>query len=182
MKIGYVGVAAADDRTHSVQTFELKAAGCSSIYLERFTISASNRPRLQAMLGSLRPGDVVVVTKLERLARSTPDLFDIVGRIKSKGASLEVLDLLGSDARARGGDLVPLILDTIAAFDRRTSGARDVERPAVSKPRQKPVLALADEAEIRRLRTRGFGPMRIARKLKIVPASVYGALVARSGA
>jgi DNA invertase Pin-like site-specific DNA recombinase len=182
MKIGYVGAAATgDDLGHSAQPFELKAAGCSRICLERFTGKAANRPRLRAMIDSLKFGDTVIVTKLDRLARSTADLLDIAGRIKAKGAGLIVLDLASIDTRSGGRDLIPVVLDTIAAFDRRTALERDVQpEPRRKAPAQRQVpLRPADEAEIRRLRAQGFGPMRIAKMLKVVPASVYGALVSR---
>ena len=183
MKIGYVGAAAADDDLgHSAQPFELKAAGCARIYLERFTGKAWNRPRLRAMLDSLKPGDTVMVTKLERLARSTADLLDIASRIKAKGAGLLVLDLVRIDARAEGRNLIPVVLDTIAAFDRRTMLARDVEPRRQPQARREVPLRPADEAEVRRLRAEGKGPAAIARKLKVGRAIVYGALVARASA
>jgi DNA invertase Pin-like site-specific DNA recombinase len=182
MKIGYVGAAATeDDLGHSAQPFELKAAGCARIYLERFTGKASNRPRLRAMLDSLKPGDTVIATRLDRLARSTADLLDIASRIKANGAGLLVLDLVRIDSRAEGRDLIPVVLDTIAAFDRRTMLERDVTPAPRRQPeaRREVPLRPADEAEIRRLRAQGKGPAAIARKLKVGRASVYRALVAR---
>jgi DNA invertase Pin-like site-specific DNA recombinase len=180
MKIGYVGAAADnDDLGNIAQPFELKAAGCARLYHERFTGRASNRPRLRAMLDKLRPGDTVVVTRLERLARSTADLLDIASRIKAKGAGLLVLDLARIDSCAAGRDLIPVVLGAIAAFDRRTSLEPEVEPAPRRKPQREAPLRPADEAEVRRLRAQGFGPTRIAKKLKIGPASVYGALVAR---
>lgn len=182
MKIGYVGAAAdADDLGHIAQPFELKAAGCARLYQERFTGKASNRPRLRAMLEGLRAGDTVVVTKLERLARSAYDLLDIASRIKAKGAGLLVLDLARIGSRAAGRDLIPIVLDTIAAFDRRSALGRDVEPATRRQPQAMREVPLrpVDEAEVRRLRAQGFGPTRIARKLKVGSASVYGVLVAR---
>jgi DNA invertase Pin-like site-specific DNA recombinase len=179
LKIGYAGAAGAiDDVGHTAQPFELKAAGCARFYQERFSGQASNRPRLRAMLESLRPGDTVIVTKLERLARSTPDLLDIAGRIKAKGAGLVVLDLARVDSRTAGRDLIPIVLEIIANFDRRTSLERDVE-PAARKPQREVPLRPADGAKVRRLRSQGKGPAAIARMLKIGRASVYGALVSR---
>jgi DNA invertase Pin-like site-specific DNA recombinase len=187
MKIGYAGAAVDhEDIGHQAQPLDLKAAGCSRLYQERFTGKASNRPRLRAMLDGLQPGDTVVVTKLDRLARSMTDLRDIATRIKAKGARLLVLDLVRVDSRA-GRDLVPVVLDTITSFNRRNALERDVEpapaRKAASrlKPqaqREVPSRPI-DEAEVRRLRAQGFGPTRIAKKLKATPASVYGALVTR---
>jgi DNA invertase Pin-like site-specific DNA recombinase len=183
MKIGYVGAASADDDVgHVAQPFELKSAGCARIYQERFAGRASNRPRLRAMLDSLKPGDTVVVTKLERLARSAPDLLDIAGRLKAKGAGLLVLDLAPIDSRPAGKDLIPVVLGAIAGLDRRAAGERSMEPAPRRKPRAEVPLRPADEAEVRRLRAEGKGPAAIARKLKVGRASVYGALVARASA
>ncbi|HEY7797621.1 MAG TPA: recombinase family protein [Hyphomonadaceae bacterium] len=178
MKIGYAG-AGDEDLGTTAQTFELRAAGCTRLYEERFTGKTGKRPRLRAMLEALRPGDTVIVTRLDRLARSTADLLDIASRIRAKSAGLLVLDLARVDNRAEGRDLIPVVLDTIAAFDRRTSLEREVEPAQPRKASCEVPLRAADEAEVRRLRAKGFGPMRIARKLKIGAASVYGALVSR---
>ncbi len=178
MKIGYAGAATDDDAGGAAQLFDLQSAGCARLYHERFTGKASNRPRLRAMLDALQPGDTVVVTRLDRLARSTADLLDIASSIKAKGAGLLVLDLAQVDVRTNR-DLIPVVIDTIAAFDRRTS-VDGKAAPAPGKPvATKAASAPVDEAEVRRLRARGFSPLRIAKKLKVVPASVYGALVGR---
>jgi DNA invertase Pin-like site-specific DNA recombinase len=181
MKFGYAGAAAGDDDMGpAAQAFELKLAGCTRLYQERFAGKASSRPRLRAMLEALKPGDTVVVTRLDRLARSTADLLDIARRIKAQGAGLLVLDLARIDVQRR--DLVPVVLDAIAAFDRNAALERDIEPAVRNTPRdqRKVPLRRADPAEIRRLRAQGLGPNRIARKLKVGRASVYGALVART--
>jgi DNA invertase Pin-like site-specific DNA recombinase len=180
MKIGYAGAAADhEDFGHKAQPMDLKAAGCVRLYQERFTGKASNRPRLRAMLDGLEPGDVVVVTKLQRLARSMADLRDIATRIKAKGAGLLVLDLVRFDSRATGRDLIPVVLDTIASFDRHIERNAEPAPASRAKPRREASVRQADSAEVRRLRAQGFGPTRIAKKLKTAPANVYGALVAR---
>jgi DNA invertase Pin-like site-specific DNA recombinase len=182
MKIGYAGAAAEnDDIGDNVQLFELKAAGCVRYYRERFTGRGSNRPRLRVMLENLRSGDTVVVTKFERLAHSTPDLFATVARIKAKGAGLLVLDLARIDARGAAHDLIPAVLETIAAFDRRTSLEPEVKPALRPKPRAERAVPFrpADSAEVRRLRSQGKSPSAIARRLQIARASVYSALVSR---
>jgi DNA invertase Pin-like site-specific DNA recombinase len=131
------------------------------------------------MLDSLRPGDTVIVTRLERLARSTPDLLAIASSIRSKGAGLLVLDLARIDPRAAGRDLIPVVLDALATFDRRTALGRDVASATPIKPKREVPQRRVDGAEVRRLRAEGNGPAAIARKLKVGQASVYGALVAR---
>jgi DNA invertase Pin-like site-specific DNA recombinase len=183
MKFGYAGAAAGDDDMGpAAQAFELKFAGCTRLYQERFAGKASNRPRLRAMFEALKPGDTVVVTRLDRLARSTADLLDIARRIKAKGAGLLVLDLARIDVQAEGRDVVPVVLGAIAAFDRNAALERDVAPAGRDTPRDQGKVPLrpADPAEIRRLRAQGLGPNRIAKKLKVGRASVYGALVARA--
>src|SRR6185437_8825648 len=76
------------------QEARLKAAGCERIYVEHVS-AAKDRPQLTALLGFLREGDTLVVLKLDRLARSVPDLLSIVQRLDAGGVALRILDLGG---------------------------------------------------------------------------------------
>nr|WP_305801269.1 recombinase family protein [Thiolapillus sp.] len=66
----------------------MKDAGCTKIFAEKITGTRRDRPELERMLDHLRPGDVVTVTRLDRLARNTRDLLDIAKRIQAAGAGL----------------------------------------------------------------------------------------------
>lgn len=88
MRYGYVRVSTAEQNAGR-QLKHLNEAGCEVIYEEKVSGATVNRPELQCMLDALQPGDVVIVSDLTRISRSTRDLFDLVELIKTKGASLK---------------------------------------------------------------------------------------------
>ena len=90
MKIGYARVST-KDQDLSLQLDALKKTDCKEIYQEQITASSKERPQLQNMLEQLREGDVVVVWKLDRLARSLKDLVGLVNEIQGKDAGLTSL-------------------------------------------------------------------------------------------
>lgn len=91
MKIGYARVST-KDQDLSLQLDALQKAGCAKIYREQITGSTRDRPELQKMLDQLREGDVVVVWKLDRLARSLKDLVSLVNEMQESGAELSSLN------------------------------------------------------------------------------------------
>ncbi len=91
MKIGYASVST-KDQDLALQLDALKKIGCSEIYQEKMTGSSKERPQLQKMIDQLREGDVIVVWKLDRLARSLKDLVGLVNEIQDKGAGLQSLN------------------------------------------------------------------------------------------
>ena len=90
MKLGYARVSTKDQEL-SLQLDALKQAGCSDIFQEKITGATKERPELQKLIGQLRTDDVVVVWKLDRLARSLKDLISLVTEIQNKGAELQSL-------------------------------------------------------------------------------------------
>lgn len=90
MKIGYAGVST-KDQDLSLQIDALEDAGCERIYEEQITGSTKERPELQKMLEQIREGDVIIIWKLDRLARSLKDLVSLVNEIQEKGAGLNSL-------------------------------------------------------------------------------------------
>lgn len=88
-KIGYSRVSTLDQNL-SAQREALSKAGCKVIYEDQVSGKSIKRPKLRAMLDYIRDGDIVVVTRLDRLARSTKDLLSIAEEIQEKGAGLEV--------------------------------------------------------------------------------------------
>ena len=90
MMIGYARVST-DGQTLDQQRAELKAAGCKRIFEEKASGAHRGRPELAKMLDHLQPGNVVTVTRLDRLARSTRDLLDIAERIGHAEAGLRSL-------------------------------------------------------------------------------------------
>jgi len=91
MKIGYARVSTQDQEL-ALQLDALKAAGCGKIYKEKMTGSTRERPELQKLLDQLREGDIVVIWKLDRLARSLKDLVNLVNEIQEKGGALHSLN------------------------------------------------------------------------------------------
>jgi DNA invertase Pin-like site-specific DNA recombinase len=90
MKIGYARVSTKEQEL-ALQIDALENAGCTRIYQEKITGTNKNRPELQKMLEQLRDGDIIIIWKLDRLARSLKDLVGLVTEIQEKGAGLNSL-------------------------------------------------------------------------------------------
>jgi DNA invertase Pin-like site-specific DNA recombinase len=100
--LGYARVST-DAQDLANQREQLAAAGCSRIFAEKITGARRDRPELARLLDHLRPGDVVTVTRLDRLARSTRDLLEIVERIQMAGAGLRSLTEPWADTTSPAG-------------------------------------------------------------------------------
>lgn len=115
-KIGYCRVSTTDQNM-SAQLEMLHQAGCDEIFKEKLSGSNADRPELKKLLAYIRQGDTVIVTKLDRLARSTKDLLGIAEIIKNKGADFEVLNI-HLDTKSPTGQLMLTMLAAIAEFER----------------------------------------------------------------
>ena len=115
--IGYARVST-DDQDLSHQRADLHGAGCTRIYAEKITGAHARRPELARMLDHLRAGDVVVVTRLDRLARSTRDLLDIAEQLQAQGAGLRSLAEPWADTTSPAGRMVLTVFAGIAEFER----------------------------------------------------------------
>lgn len=122
MIIGYARVSTTDQNLDA-QTDALTAAGTERLFSERVSGAKAERPELDKMLDQLRDGDVVVVTKYDRLARSLRDLLDIVEAIKERGAGFRSLaeDI---DTTTSAGELIFHVFASIAHFERRRIAER----------------------------------------------------------
>jgi DNA invertase Pin-like site-specific DNA recombinase len=181
MQIGY----ARTSTTHQeagldAQLRDLNAAGCEKIFSEQLSsVDIANRDQLEAALDYVRDGDTLIVTKLDRLARSVRHLMEIVDRIKAKGAALRILNL-GIDTGTPTGKLMLTLLGGIAEFEREIMLERQREGIAKAQ-REKRFLgkrpkAFALEAEISSLAAQNIGPTKIAKQLGIARSSVYRVL------
>jgi DNA invertase Pin-like site-specific DNA recombinase len=130
-KIGYSRVSTLDQNL-SAQREALSKAGCKVIYEDQVSGKSIKRPKLRAMLDYIRDGDIVVVTRLDRLARSTKDLLSIAEEIQEKGAGLEVLNI-NLDTTTPTGKLMLTMLGAIAEFEREIMLERQREGIAVAK-------------------------------------------------
>ena len=153
--LGYARVST-DDQDLTNQRAELHAAGCVKLFSEKFTGTRRDRPELARMLDHLRLGDVVTVTRLDRLARSTRDLLDIAERIQEAGAGLRSLAEPWADTTTPAGRMVLTVFAGIAEFERsliidRTRSGREAAKARGVKFGPKLTLSAAQIAHAREL-------------------------------
>lgn len=135
MKIGYARVSTTG-QDYNTQLSKLQGEGCEKIFSEKQSgKSADNRTELQRAIEFSREGDVLVITKLDRLARSMGDLWAIVRQLEAKGVAFKVLDQEGMDTSSATGKLLFNILGSIAEFERDLINARTAEGREGAKQR-----------------------------------------------
>jgi DNA invertase Pin-like site-specific DNA recombinase len=118
-KIGYARVSSTD-QDFDGQADRLRAAGCTAIYSEKVSGKSTNgRHELQKILRRLKPGDVVMVTRLDRLARSIRDLLSLLDDIKAAGAGIKALDDPWCDTTTAHGELIITVMGGLAEFERK---------------------------------------------------------------
>ena len=162
MIIGYARVST-EDQNLDGQLDALKAAGAERIFADRITGTARSRPELDRLLDQLRQGDVITVTKYDRLARSLRDLLDIVDTIQAHGAGFRSLaeDI---DTTTPAGRLVFHVFASIAQFERERISERTREGLEAARKRGRvggrpPALSIAQKAEVRRMRDEESRPL-----------------------
>jgi DNA invertase Pin-like site-specific DNA recombinase len=133
-QIGYARVSTTG-QDYNGQLEALKAAGCVKVYKEKISGARSDRPELAKMLKALEPGDVVVVARLDRLARSTRDLLNLTDAINQAGASFKSLADSWADTTTPHGELMLTILGGLAQFERTLIAARTGEGRTRAKAR-----------------------------------------------
>jgi DNA invertase Pin-like site-specific DNA recombinase len=155
MILGYARVST-DDQTLDGQHDALTMAGAGRIFADRISGTLRTRPELDRLLDQLRPGDVVVVTKYDRLARSLKDLLAIVETVEAKGAGFRSLaeDI---DTTTPAGRLIFHVFASIAEFERDRIAERTREGLEAARRRgwvggRPPALSPAQKDEVRRMR------------------------------
>jgi DNA invertase Pin-like site-specific DNA recombinase len=184
MRIGYARVSTRDQAAgRDAQRRDLAAMGCDKIIVEEVS-SVAERPLLEALFVVIGQGDQLVVTRLDRFARSVTDLWALLARLDQAGASLKVLSFDGGslDTATAQGRLIVTVLGAVAQFEREIMLERQREGIAKAKAEgkykgRKPT-ARAQAGEIRRLRTVGLTHADIAGQLGISERSVYRVLAA----
>jgi len=163
MIIGYARVSTTDQNLDA-QTDALTAAGAERLFSERVSGAKAERPELDKMLDQLRDGDVVVVTKYDRLARSLRDLLDIVESIKERRAGFRSLaeDI---DTTTPAGELIFHVFASIAHFERRRIAERTREGLEAARKRGRiggrpPALTPDQKVEVIRMRDEESRPLR----------------------
>lgn len=176
MIIGYARVST-DDQNLDAQTDALEAAGTGKLFADRISGSKRERPELDRMLDQLRDGDVVIVTKYDRLARSLKDLLEIVEVIRERGAGFRSLaeDI---DTTTPAGRLVFHVFASIAQFERERISERTREGLESARKRGRiggrpPALLPAQKDEVRRMRDQEHRAVsEIARLFKVSERTV----------
>jgi DNA invertase Pin-like site-specific DNA recombinase len=160
------------------QVEQLFTTGCSKLFQEQVS-SVADRPQLEAALDFVREGDVLVVVRLDRLARSTSDLLGILDRLEAKRVGLRILDFGGSemDTKSPTGKLVLTMFGAIAQFERELMKLR--QREGIEKAKRegrykgRAPTARRRLPEMRKLADEGLAPSEIANRLEVSRASVY---------
>jgi DNA invertase Pin-like site-specific DNA recombinase len=180
--IGYARVSTTDQDL-TIQLDALKAAGCDVIRQEKASgTTTEGRAELKTVLDFLRKGDVLVVTRIDRLARSIGDLQDIVRAVKARGASLKATEPI--DTSTAAGKCFLDMLGVFAEFETNLRKERQLEGIAKAKAAgiYKGRPATIDPAKVREMKAQGRGASEIAKALGIARASVYRVLNEQAGA
>jgi DNA invertase Pin-like site-specific DNA recombinase len=114
---GYARVSS-NGQSLEAQLAELKAAGCKKIFQEKITGKHRERAQLERVLKTLGDGDVLIITRLDRLARSSRDLLNIIKQITDAGASFKSLKDSWADTTTAHGRLILTVLAGLAEFER----------------------------------------------------------------
>lgn len=136
MIFGYARVSTAEQSLDS-QLDSLKAAGAEEIIQEKITGTKADRPELNRLLDKLRKDDVIVITDLTRLSRSTKDLFNLVEQIENKGANIKSLKENWLDTTTPQGKLMFTLMAGISQFERDLISQRTKEGLAAARARGK---------------------------------------------
>ena len=173
--IGY-GRVSSTGQSLEVQEEQLRSAGCERVFAEkRSGTTTEGRTELAAALSWVRDGDVLTVTRLDRLARSMTDLRKIVDDLAARGVGFRVLQQGSIDTTRSDGKLLLNVLASFAEFEADIRKERQAEGIAKAKleRRYKGRPASIPVDEIKKLRADGLGATEIARRLGIGRASVY---------
>ena len=178
MLIGYARTSTLEQKAGlEAQLESLRAIGCEKVYQEQ-TSSVAARAELRAAVEFSREGDILVVTKLDRLARSVRHLGEIVDELEAKRVGLRVLDL-GLDTSNATGKLMLNVLGSVAQFEREMMLERQREGIAKAKRegkyRGRAPTAMRKRDEVLAKLAAGLSKRQIARELAISERSVYRA-------
>ncbi len=176
--IGYARVSTSG-QTLDAQLDQLRAAGCSNrnIYREKVTGARADRRQLLRMLGRLAPGDVVTVTRIDRLARSTFDLFEIIKLIVDAKAQFRSLAEPWADTGTSTGRLMIAILGGLSDVERDLIRTRTAEGRSRAKAQGRHIgrpskLTEAQKTEARRRRAEGATLSELARSYHVGKSTI----------
>jgi DNA invertase Pin-like site-specific DNA recombinase len=174
--LGYAR-ASTHGQTLAAQLEQLRATGCARIYRETASGARPDRRELLKMLKTLAPGDVVTVTRIDRLARSTFDLFAIVKRVVDAGARFRSLAEPWADTATSTGRLMMAVLGGLADVERDLIRTRTAEGRSRAKARgqhmgRPPKLTPQQQAEARKRRAEGATLKELAKSYNVGLATI----------
>jgi DNA invertase Pin-like site-specific DNA recombinase len=179
MKLGYARVSS-DDQILDLQRKRLSVVGCEKLFEEIISGVTRTRPQLEKLIDQIRADDILVVTRLDRLARSTTELLRIVERLSEKKAGLQSLDEPWADTTSPSGRMVLTVFGGIAEFERalirqRTHDGRlDARKRGVAFGR--PSKLRPDQKKLfHQLLKQGLSISSIARSFNVHPATIIDA-------
>lgn len=173
---GYARVST-DGQTLDDQIGRLKSAGAAKVFREKVSGARADRLQLATMLNRLERCDLVLVTRLDRLARSTRDLLNILAAIADKGAGFRSLVDTWADTTTPHGRLIVTVLGGLAEFEReliraRTSEGRERAKANGVRLGRKPKLTLHQQREARARRQAGETLVEIARSYNVSHSTI----------
>jgi DNA invertase Pin-like site-specific DNA recombinase len=176
MKIGYARVSTSG-QTVEIQVEQLKAAGCGKVIEEIASGARTDRPRLKGLMTSLKAGDILVVTRLDRLARSTSDLLNLMKDLSDRQASFLSVADRWADTTTPTGRLILTVLAGLAEFERELIKARTAEGRERAKARgvrlgRKPKLTAHQIDEIRKRKLAGESVRELGRSYNVSPNTI----------
>jgi DNA invertase Pin-like site-specific DNA recombinase len=176
MKIGYARVSTTGQSSDG-QVEHLKAAGCDRVVQETASGAKTNREALAKLVASLKPGDIVVVTRLDRLARSTIDLLMILKAVADHGALFMSIAERWADTTTAAGRLMLTILGGLAEFERELIKARTAEGRERAKGRgvrmgRKHKLTPHQQDEVRKRKAEGMSVRELGRSYNVSPNTI----------
>ena len=179
-KLGY-GRVSTQDQNLDAQSDALKKAGVDKIFIEKITGTKASRPELDKLREQMREGDTLIVTRLDRLGRSTKDLLSIASELEDKGVELEVLEQNINTTSVEGRFFFTVIA-ALAEFEHELMVARTKDGLAAARARgrlggRKPKLSDAQKKQVKKLyNERELTVREIAALFNITPPTVYRAL------
>ena len=179
MRIGYGRVSTTDQNTNS-QEDALKAAKVERLFVDTFTGTKANRPELDKLRQQLRSGDSVVITRLDRLGRSTKDLLNLVAEFEADNVQLEVIEQ-SIDTSSPEGKLFFTMVAAFAEFERSIMQARTKDGLAAARARgrvggRKPKLQPSQIFMIQKSFADGMSVSAIAESMSVSRPTIYRAL------
>ena len=176
MIVGYARVST-DGQTLDAQQSALVDAGCEKVFAEKQSGAKTDRQQLAKAIAALAEGDTLIVTKLDRLARSTRDLLNTLATISDKGSTFKSLGDQWADTTTAHGRLMLTVLGGLAEFERhlilaRTSEGRQRAQQRGVKFGRKPSLTPHQQAEALERRRRGEALVEIARSYAVSHSTI----------